>query len=704
MTRAALRVWLVSFAACLVGCAGGPEPEATEAEPATSSVAETTLSVVIEGAKDVGERDLRAAARRELESFRKNGGRPADLEDAAYAMVKALRQEGFARGDVTFRAEPSLDAIERAVFVVSEGKPFRFGKPTFAPRGDQGEKLTDEVLATFFEFPGSGILGTGDVTYRRTDVEAAMTEVEKAYLLEGYYRVRLGDLDPNFTEHEDHFEANPIITIVPGPLYRMRVNVRAEAVPAEARSDLPDLSKWQDQPYHVRRPAELAAAIRAALFEHGHQLAEVTPKTKVADEDATATVVVEIDPGPRLVLDDIAIDNLTEDARTDPDFILSLFELEPGEVLSQSRIDAVVDRLYRTGLFGRVEAELEPGDSAGDPRPTRIEVHLEELEARSVDFEVGYGSYELLRGGVRYRDRNLFGVGRILDARLRASVRSARAELGVTDPYTLGARNTIVLRGGAEYREEPAFTRQSLDLLLSVRHEFDRTTSLTGGYQLRTSKITDAKAELPPDEEQTVSTRAGLFLTLRHDTRDNPVLPEDGLLATAGVAWSTPALFADLDFVELNVRLTSHHPITDGTVLAWGFRGVTRHILDGTPNLPLQERLYLGGESSVRSFFESELGPTDDDNQPIGGLTAFEAHVELRQRLFGNLHAALFYDVGTVGLDSFDFESPYGHAIGIGLRYLLPIGPARLDFGYNPGARFAADQAWALHFSFGFSF
>jgi outer membrane translocation and assembly module TamA len=106
----------------------------------------------------------------------------------------------------------------------------------------------------------------------------------------------------------------------------------------------------------------------------------------------------------------------------------------------------------------------------------------------------------------------------------------------------------------------------------------------------------------------------------------------------------------------------------------------------------------------VRSFGESELGPSDQNGDPLGGLTSLAATIELRQRLMGDLHGALFYDIGTVGEGSFDFTNQYGSAIGVGLRYYLPMGPIRLDLGFNPGARFASDSGFAVHFSFGFSF
>ena len=139
-------------------------------------------------------------------------------------------------------------------------------------------------------------------------------------------------------------------------------------------------------------------------------------------------------------------------------------------------------------------------------------------------------------------------------------------------------------------------------------------------------------------------------------------------------------------------------------MLVLATRATTREILDDSRTLPIQERLFLGGENSVRSFGQDELAPVSADGHALGGLTAAEFHVELRQRLFGPLDGALFYDVGWVGRDSFDFDGPPGVGIGAGLRYRLPVGPIRLDVAWNPGDLRAANSRWGIHLSFGFAF
>jgi len=120
-------------------------------------------------------------------------------------------------------------------------------------------------------------------------------------------------------------------------------------------------------------------------------------------------------------------------------------------------------------------------------------------------------------------------------------------------------------------------------------------------------------------------------------------------------------------------------------------------------SLPIDERFFNGGSTTVRSFGERDLGP-HNRGRPIGGefFTVFNA--EYTFPLFGELQGALFVDAGNLLPSSEDPGfNDMRYAIGAGLRYKLPIGPIRLDYGINPDPREFEDIG-AFHFSFGFAF
>ncbi len=163
-----------------------------------------------------------------------------------------------------------------------------------------------------------------------------------------------------------------------------------------------------------------------------------------------------------------------------------------------------------------------------------------------------------------------------------------------------------------------------------------------------------------------------------------------------------------------------------GTVL--GARYTTGLIIPGRgeATLPLSERFFNGGENRVRSFKESELGPKDPSGDPVGGYGFNVFNLELRQRLIGNLIGTVFIDYGNVapnrsrserGLQPYDsrsdvisdtlddFFKDFRPGVGFGLQYLLPVGPARVDFAFNPDRRSQDDEdSFVIHFSIGTAF
>jgi outer membrane translocation and assembly module TamA len=140
-------------------------------------------------------------------------------------------------------------------------------------------------------------------------------------------------------------------------------------------------------------------------------------------------------------------------------------------------------------------------------------------------------------------------------------------------------------------------------------------------------------------------------------------------------------------------------------VLGLSWRGGVIIPTGSTDIIPLQERFFNGGENTVRSFKQDELGPVDSLGNELGGEAFNVVTVELRQRLRGRFDGALFWDAGNLESDFEDFFhlGNVRHALGFGLRYLLPVGPVRLDVGFNPDPR-AGEADVVTHFSVGMSF
>lgn len=634
-------------------------------------------NVRIEGNKLVRDKALADAAELELEMFAKKGRREADADDAAWSMERYLQERGYHDATVEHELEDGT-----AVFRIKEGarallREVRLCGVTHLDR---------EKLLEYFDFGGEQLLGLGPVIYDEQALRDAAEQVEREYRVFGFEDVEVEG--PEVQWSDDRSCAVATFTVKEGPRTCV-CDVRFEGVQG---CDL----GLRGKPFTTRVPAQAAGHIRSGLLDRGHQFAKVRADVVKRPESNCADIVVRATPGPKVRLGCVRVCRLD---RTSPVFVRSLLPLRRGQVLGQKAIDQGVENLYRAGLFKSVYPELVPTG----PDTADLVFDLPEIQARSVEFEAGYGSYERARAGVRYIDRNLFGWGRRLETFARGHLKGYEAEVSLIDPWIFGPDRQLELDVAFERRTEPSYTFTGLLLRAAVRADFDPWWRLRGGYRFQSEKASSVQGDIPGAELDGFVNAAGLFFDVIRDTRDNVMLPTRGTLLEAGVFWSSPNLGGDLDYLEFTARGTYLVPLGDA-VLAIGTSFRTKEILNGATTLPIQERYFLGGDRTVRSFEESELGPADAQGDPLGGLTAFSVHGEVRVPLAGNLHGAVFYDGGIVNPGSFDFSGPYGHAIGTGLRYYFPFGPLRFDIAYNPGRRFAADNNFAAHISLGFSF
>ncbi|HEX4200350.1 MAG TPA: BamA/TamA family outer membrane protein, partial [Chthoniobacterales bacterium] len=189
----------------------------------------------------------------------------------------------------------------------------------------------------------------------------------------------------------------------------------------------------------------------------------------------------------------------------------------------------------------------------------------------------------------------------------------------------------------------------------------------------------------------------GLTQTIDH--RDNPLNPRKGwILELAGS--DSELLRNYINYVTLTERFSLYIPVGP-TVLAAGvrFSGIFPSE-GGTIGIPIEERFFNGGATTVRSFLERKLGPRDIGNNPLGGLTRSVFNIEDDFPIYAGIIGAVFFDSGGLGNSPFD---NFSTGVGLGLRYNLPVGPIRVDYGINPAPR-KNDSFGAFNLSFGFAF
>jgi outer membrane protein assembly factor BamA len=104
-----------------------------------------------------------------------------------------------------------------------------------------------------------------------------------------------------------------------------------------------------------------------------------------------------------------------------------------------------------------------------------------------------------------------------------------------------------------------------------------------------------------------------------------------------------------------------------------------------TEEVPLPMRLFLGGSRDLRGFEAQTVSPRDEDGKEIGGRTAYFATLEytLPMPLVSLLDVSVYYDIGNVTADAFDFDQERAVSdVGVGLTILAKNMPLRLDLAW----------------------
>lgn len=637
------------------------------------------LVVSFEGATQT-QAALEAVVQAELLAGPRHAITKSEIDDAAWALENFYQGAGYPEVEVTYEFEERGAARPRARFTIREGPLVAIAEIAGLER--VGSDLRDALL---------GEVRVG-APFVRDELEEAADALRDSYLERGYLAVQV---DEPVVERLADDAVRVVFGLLEGPRHELRaVSITGEAV--EVVIELDSVRKAAIGRMFVPHVAyELRAAVLRAHGKAGYPDCEVGIETTVHESDGAVELALRVDPGPRVRIDKIVFrgDTKIPDRR-----MRSRIELEPGDTYDAERLERSFQNLYATGLFDSVRFDLE---GEGKKRTLVVET----IEAPSLEFfvEPGYGSYEGLRVRAGVDENNLWGSGRRGGFEGWLSALARGVELQLADPFLLRTPVTGQVTFYAKDREEPSFTVDEVGTELSLRRQWDRELSTTLALEYSETRVSDVSlvSSIPPQFVDDAEI-GELTFALAYDTRDNVLMPNEGGLARFHSGIALDALGSSIEIFEYGLDLSTVLQVGDHTQLAARAGGSIVAPYGDTSEVSIQRRLFNGGENTVRSFREDELGPKDPNGEPVGGEARTLVSLEARRMLRGNVSGALFYDLGNVELDYRDFFQFDGmrHGIGAGLRYLLPIGPLRLDAAWNPDPHSGEDD-WVVHFAVG---
>ena len=697
-------VWVVLFAFGVVRL------QAADAQSSTNASAKVSIS----GLGLLGNHDMK----RLLKNFQPDGQLPkvitrSFVEDASLVMFSRVRNEGYL--DAKIRTTLKLDDGRRQEVLWTNSMDVLF------PHDFTATEVSFEVIRgtryyyTSLEIEGLTAIKKDDARsyFAITDallrlhrnrvfspdlLKASMTALTEALLRKGYadavVRTNSIILDT------DTGGVDVKLTVEQG----LHCIVRSVEVTLAASNNVAG-TNWvlrPDEPYSLLWQQNFSRVLREKEYGKGYpdtvvQMQILRSTTNAAD--IQLDLAAQIRTGERIWVGGVEIKG---NKRTRHSVLENQVKLREGELLDSGKAEESRQKLARLGVFKSVSLDYE------DMSATNRKVIYELKESKPINLSLlaGYGSYELLRGGVEFENHNVLGYAHDLRLRAVESFKSTSAEGQYTVPEIFGRDMDAFLRGSALRREEVTFTREEYGGSVGVHKYIDPIkTDLALHYDYQWLNANDLGRVATNDIGRADARSAAIVLDFNRDQRHSPLLPRTGTRFYGKLEFAAADLGGNVTYQRFVLGNSFHIDLGGGRLLHLGLlHGISFTLGGDSSELPFGKRFFPGGENSVRGYKEGEASPLDSNGDQLGAETYLQGNIELEQLITKTWSVVAFVDGVGFAKNRNDYPMDEElYSVGGGVNWRSPIGPVRLEYGYNPDPR-SHDPTGTLHFSIGFPF
>jgi outer membrane protein insertion porin family len=649
-------------------------------------------------------------------------GEPPDedaVERLRLALKRSYEEKGYAKASVkvTFDTQPGREVV---AFAIDKGARWHIERVDVT--GAAG--LPPRKVQSALETRPRGILEAGryvsDEAARDRDALATL------YRESGWRDARVAP--PSLADGKGEHALDVTFAVDEG----VRTVVRRtafEGIRLVPEKDLlPRLSAKPGVPYSDSAVTGDAALLQSLYVDRGFVDAKVEVTTRFSGPDPprgeTADVTYAVTEGKPVLFGKTIVRGIRV---TKPFVVEDRLANVEGSPFSLTKLLDTQQALARLGIFDRIDVTTFETDPETMSRSVLVTVS--EARPWSLTYAVGaeynpqtnasLSNQLSLRLSLAVTYNNLFG--RALDVGVEGRISN-------TDPRIIfTARDSSFFRGKiplsfAVYQttEVPSASYDVKRSGTFLQAEYRLSKTLRTGLRLQYELVEpSADPGLGPDQRGNQESRiASVSGGVTWDKRDDPLNPRTGFLLGTDLKYAFPLLAADAHFFKILSQAGLYRP-WGKTRFAFSLRGGViwnlAPCLDLTgvncaPNLiiPVPERFFAGGTSTHRAFTRDNLGipgeTLNSDGVGVGGNTMLIANAEWRVPVTGGFEVAFFVDAGNVWANPKNVDlSQIRTGAGIGLHYLTPVGPLRLEYGLKLDRKPGEDPG-AFAFSVGYPF
>ena len=620
------------------------------------------------------------------------------VQESKKEILKAYKEKGYFFAETRIETNRGSENLVDVVIRISEGEKVKIEKIRFSGnKAFKDKKLAEQMQTearTWYDFlDDSGV-------YQKDILKLDMFRIEGFYQDNGYLRAKV--LEPRIDVNKKARQIHIIIPVEEGPQFRIKsLDVKGDNTISHDDIKKSLLTKKGDI-YNVSQLRQDIVTVTDLYSAKGFAYAEANPITEIDDKARTVSLSIDIDKGKKVYVGKI---NMLGNIKTKDNVIRREFRLKEGQLFDGTKLKRSKQRINNLNFFEDVKIDTKRGES-----PELIDILATVTEKPTGTFTVGAGfsNVENLIFTTSIAQNNLFGNGHRVN--LTASLSSIRTNfnLGLTEPRLFDSEISLGFDAFNQDQNFLSFNSLTSGAGFRFGKNISEYENLGIGYRFENVEVSGVSAANATTflRNQTRTT-SRVSPTYVYDSRDNFLNPSQG--------WRHMLRFelaglGGLKFTRSRYDITYYRPLVGKLVGAGHARVSFAEGYDGD-TLPVFERYFMGGPTTLRGFTIQDIGPKDLTGNPVGGSKALLLNLELQYPFTKSIRGFVFYDRGnvygngpimTTTTKNFDLAE-MRHSIGAGFRFISPFGPMGFAYGVKLDPR-TGEEIGQFHFSAGSAF
>ncbi|MDD5558488.1 outer membrane protein assembly factor BamA [Candidatus Methylomirabilis sp.] len=614
-------------------------------------------------------------------------------------------EEGYYQAKVLPQVDKTPEGDIAIAYEIKEGEKFEISTiRILGAKGLSEEEIklrmaTRELLLFFF-------FGT----LKRDELQRDLDRIKAFYLDNGYLDIKVGEPEIRAIEAKQKLEIS--VRVEEGPRYRVgELRVTGHTV-FSTEEVLKPLQIARQGIFSREILQRDILTLTDRYSERGYLFADIAPTINTDRENHIVDVGLEISEGKQAFLERIEISGNT---KTRDKVVRREIPLNEGDLYNSRLLARGRQNLNNLGYFEDVKIETRRGTVEDR---VDIDVMVKEKPTGSFSIGGGFSSIDGILGSGSITQDNFLGLGQRISLSGQLGARATRLALSFFDPHILDTETSLdfsLFNQRLLFNEQIGFDQDTKGGSIAFGRRLYKELFGTLGYRWESDRIFNLIANAPTliQRQKGTSTTGRVSLGLALNLTDNRLDPTRGFNGAATVQIAGTFLGGENKFNRFNLDLGYYHP------MVWKLVGHIRGNLIvaepyGGKSLPVQERIYLGGTTTVRGFQTFRLSPKETVINPVTGTTTEERTGGNKALYFNNevmfpiyeplgLKGLLFFDAGNVWKEGESLSLDLRPTAGGGVRVATPFGLVRVEWGLNLDKK-PGESSSAVHLTVGSTF